>query len=265
MLRKTLLRQWRKLSTTLITAMLMHTPAMAENARWYQIEVIVAQSSGIKDGGELLDRQAPIYIRNKGQRLTRLNAFKKQVRALGIADQDNQSEIADVTSNVLNTKAASSTAAKKRTVTKAVALPSLDNTPYVALPPEYRQLNHLARRLKSAKNYSVLYHEAWRQPLVKTAEVDWIELKTGAKSGGRHTLEGRIGLRLGNFLHIHTELLLNKLRKQGQNSSQKTNNLILAQYKLWEQRKVRSNELNYFDHPRLVVLARIIPFVPSMT
>ena len=89
MLRKTLLTQWRKLSIILITTILIHTPVMAENARWYQIEVIVGQASGIKDGGELLSRQAPIYIRNKGQRLTKLNAFKKQVQALGIADHDN--------------------------------------------------------------------------------------------------------------------------------------------------------------------------------
>jgi hypothetical protein len=74
-------------------------------------------------------------------------------------------------------------------------------------------------------------------------------------------------------LHVHSNIHLNqfpsitsgsKLTKQRIFSAgQSLVPVIETRYSLIQRRKMRSNELHYLDHPKLILLVKIIPFTPA--
>lgn len=104
-----------------------------------------------------------------------------------------------------------------------------------------------AEALRSDARFRVLLQKRW----VQTAE---------PKSGGPamqlatwdRELDGTLKFYLSRFLHIELNLLFQpKTAVIGGDAA--------PSYVIREQRRVRSNEINYFDHPKFGVLVRVTP------
>lgn len=79
---------------------------------------------------------------------------------------------------------------------------------FVLLPKAERTLNESAGGISRARDMRLLFHEAWRQPMLAADEGPSIIIQ-GGNSYGEHTeLEGSIHLSLSRYLHIYTNLWL---------------------------------------------------------
>lgn len=93
--------------------------------------------------------------------------------------------------------------------------------------------------------YRVLAHQHWQQT---------IDAKTVAKpvpvlATNTAELEGTIRFFMSRHLHLDVDLLFRDVTAE-------SGNIV---YRLSEQRKLKSQETHYFDHPRFGVLVRIMP------
>lgn len=94
-------------------------------------------------------------------------------------------------------------------------------------------------------HYRVLAHQHWQQT---------IDAKTVAKpvrvtAANPAELEGTIRFFMSRHLHLDVNLLF-------RDATPGSGNVV---YRLSEQRKLKSQETHYFDHPRLGVLVRVMP------
>lgn len=89
-------------------------------------------------------------------------------------------------------------------------MPDLSRDPMLKLPPAERQLNGHARALERRSGYQVLFHEAWRQPMVEDQELPALVITGGEKFGDHFELEGNIRLSLSRYLHLNTDLWLTR-------------------------------------------------------
>ncbi|MFK8052697.1 MAG: CsiV family protein [Woeseiaceae bacterium] len=101
------------------------------------------------------------------------------------------------------------------------------------------------QRLRSSRDYRPISHGAWRQPVYGESEKTTLQLSSVARTPA--AMGGEITLFVSRFLHLKLDLQLAA-------DSADTNTLV---YKLDEQRKMRSAELHFFDHPRFGAIALI--------
>jgi len=150
----------------------------------------------------------------------------------------------------------------------------LENVEFITLPADQRILNNEARMLEKHEDYKVLVHQSWRQILKGNKAINWIDIKGGYAWGGHQQLEGSLGFSKGRFLHVHSELHLNQFPSIQSASSQRAKQrlfsagqslvpIVETRYSLIQRRKMRSKQLHYIDHPKLVLLVKIIPFTPA--
>ncbi len=117
-------------------------------------------------------------------------------------------------------------------------------TPEAAVSPPYLQPT-IASLLDQDGHYRVLAHQHWQQT---------IDAKTVAKpvrvmATNPAELEGTIRFFMSRHLHLDVNLLFRDVAAG-------SGNLV---YRLSEQRKLKSQETHYFDHPRLGVVVRVMP------
>lgn len=125
------------------------------------------------------------------------------------------------------------------------AEPSLPEGFTVAATP--RQLDAVARRLNTG-GFQLLWHQAWIQP---PAERDGAELSLLAALGqgtASSALSGRIDLSAGRFLHLGVDIEL-----QSETGLEAT---------MHQRRRIRPRVEQYFDHPRIGIVAVITPVEP---
>ena len=95
-------------------------------------------------------------------------------------------------------------------------------------------------RLKAGR-YRVLWHQAWTQRAFDRGEEGATPLPVLAAFGGGpadEALEGSVELSAGHYLHLGLKLTRPAAEATGT-------------YTLSQRRRVKINELHYFDHPRL--------------
>jgi len=117
-------------------------------------------------------------------------------------------------------------------------------TPEAAVSQPYLQPT-IASLLDQDGHYRVLAHQHWQQT---------IDAKTVAKpvrvmAANPAELEGTIRFFMSRHLHLDVNLLFRDVAAG-------SGNLV---YRLSEQRKLKSQETHYFDHPRLGVVVRVMP------
>jgi hypothetical protein len=150
----------------------------------------------------------------------------------------------------------------------------LENVEFINLPSDLRILNNEARMLENNADYNLLAHKSWRQIIKGNKAINWIDINGGYAWGGHQQLEGSLGFSKGRFLHVHSELHLNQFPSIQSASSQRAKQrlfsagqslvpIVETRYSLIQRRKMRSKELHYIDHPKLVLLVKIIPFTPA--
>jgi hypothetical protein len=152
----------------------------------------------------------------------------------------------------------------------------LDNEEFISLPLDLRILNNEVKALTNNDQYDVLLHQSWRQILIGNKAINWINIGSGYSWGGHQQLEGRLGFSKGRFLHIFSDLHLNQFQSFATDMSQRASRQSLqldrslapqikTRYSLVQRRKMRSKELHYLDHPKLVLLVKVIPYTPAET
>ncbi|HEC75544.1 MAG TPA: hypothetical protein ENI26_14440 [Methylophaga aminisulfidivorans] len=118
-------------------------------------------------------------------------------------------------------------------------------------------MNHLAgvsQRLSKASNYRVLYQESWRQPILSKSRSKSVNIES---SNG--LIEGRIKLFRISYLHADIDLWF-KENGDIPFAAEDSSNVNYPYNPHLEQiRRIRSNKLNYFDHPRVAAIIQITP------
>ena len=123
--------------------------------------------------------------------------------------------------------------------------PIADLTDAVTLgdaPPEDSPLSTAAKTLERDGNYRVLVYQHWRQTAEERSATKPVRLRN---TDGQ--LDGTLRFYLSRFLHVDLDLAL-------QEKAPATGEL---NYRLSENRRIKTQELNYFDHPKFGVLMRV--------
>ncbi len=171
--------------------------------------------------------------------------------------------------------------------------------PYYLLPASQRALERDAKAIQRSYNYRLLFHEAWRQPVVDQPEAPSLLISAGDKFGQQHELEGTIALSVSRYLHLQTNLWFTRFtHNYGQERSnwpelplrpdQRKFSLDAAKSpSAWQQfnppaddydkilstpflperisilkqkRRMRSGEVHYIDHPHLGIVILCTPY-----
>jgi hypothetical protein len=144
---------------------------------------------------------------------------------------------------------------------------------FTPVPTNERSLNPQAATLARSGNYTLLFHQAWRQTIY--ANKTNIAISGGKVFNGHHELEGSISLSVGQYLKIQTNLWLTKFAPAGTSIAESwpelpnlpnsftsdvdTSNPIQRIVKLNQERTMRSNEVHYIDHPVMGLIIKITP------
>jgi len=155
------------------------------------------------------------------------------------------------------------------------------------LSAENYRLTKQAKRIKNNKNYTLLIHKAWKQAGLASDQAFSVHLnsletevkkvdKTGElavtpmlytsiqetmKSTVPHTeyLEGDVKLIMSRYLHISANLILHKYTKSLNEEDLITNNKEHL-FKINIERRMKSKEIHFIDHPLLGILVIATPF-----
>ncbi len=128
---------------------------------------------------------------------------------------------------------------------------------FTELTADAYRMNAIRSTLAGSGRYRVLYHRVWRQPAYDRGHAVGYPVHTTATSG-RDSVTGAITLLKERYLHLDVDLLLTTGGNAPAAYSNGTGSLPV--YRLAEKRRIRSNELHYFDHPRFGVIARVTPY-----
>lgn len=135
------------------------------------------------------------------------------------------------------------------------------------------QLNREADAIAGRRNWRILLHTAWRQTVDDPSRAIAVIVNGGKAFGSHHELEGTFTLSVEHFLRADANLWLSRFA----NNTVATSTTVLPNppgviasgdatpftaiqtVLLQEQRRLRSGELHYFDHPRLGLVVLVTP------
>lgn len=140
------------------------------------------------------------------------------------------------------------------------------------LPNTERTLNKEEGAL-SRRGFPILFHGAWRQPVETATRATGVLINGGRGAGVQRELSGYVTLSAENYLHIDVNLWLSQFAAAGEIADGPqlpvpngvvadpavTPAAISKLFVLTQQRKLRSGELHYFDHPRFSALIAVKP------
>ena len=142
--------------------------------------------------------------------------------------------------------------------------------------------DHVAK-LERSSRYNVLLYKSWQQ--IGLSDADAIDIQidtTDIESTKNHdttmfdpnynqtpinnkklqsTLQGTLKLILRRYLHLHTNLHYNRLNETYRAVSPTLYDHEFNEFEIKSQRKMRSRELHYIDHPLLGILIYVSPIV----
>jgi len=125
-------------------------------------------------------------------------------------------------------------------------------------PATNNTLNSIASRLSSSSQYRVHYHQSWQQYIMRKGSAKAVNI---ISTDG--LVEGTVRLDKATYLHASVDLWLKKntgkLNSWSDVSSEGTNISAPRNPHLVESRRIRSNELDFFDHPKMGALLKITP------
>jgi len=99
--------------------------------------------------------------------------------------------------------------------------------------------------------YRVLSHAQWQQTVESNPKVPVKPVRIVSLGAAAATeLDGPVRFSMSRFLHLDVNLVY---RPQGLDPA------VAPIYRISEQRRIRSQETQYFDHPQFGVLVRVMP------
>tara|TARA_R110001606_G_scaffold361754_7_gene515411 strand:- start:333426 stop:334031 length:606 start_codon:yes stop_codon:yes gene_type:complete len=125
-------------------------------------------------------------------------------------------------------------------------------------PATNNTLNTIASRLSSSSQYRVHYHQSWQQYIMRQGGAKAVKI---ASANG--LIEGTVRLDKATYLHASVDLWLklnaSQVNSWSDASSTGTNFNAPRNPHLVESRRIRSNDLDFFDHPKMGALLKITP------
>ncbi|MGS2723355.1 CsiV family protein [Porticoccus sp. GXU_MW_L64] len=190
--RTTVFRAIRQLLCLSLLLPALPATAADDAEKWYQVEVIVFQQTD-----------------HYGQEQPR--------RDVTLTYPDNHLELFDPNQVVENEEAATEVVETVAKTPNSILLtPEPDSAipeqeqPFQVLESGQRQLNNYATALHRRSGYQVLYHQAWRQPGISSAQAPWVLVRAGDRYGEHFELEGSLRLVRSRYLHLETNLWLSR-------------------------------------------------------
>ena len=124
-------------------------------------------------------------------------------------------------------------------------------------------------RLQRSPLYRVVFHRAWIQPVPDRDQIVPMLIQVGDRVGAGRRIEGILGVTRERYLHLDTRLWYAPDPGPAMDTATAFDGTFVesgadgAGYtELHEQRRMRSGELHYLDHPKFGVLARVDPVLP---
>lgn len=130
---------------------------------------------------------------------------------------------------------------------------TLFNPDFELLHPQVHQMTSVAARLGQSGRYRVLLHLSWKQPAFSESEAQAVHIKSVPQNTGGAIIDGTVRLHRARYLHLNADLILFP--------EFDLSNL----FRLRQSRRMRSNELHFFDHPVFGILAQVTPVEDSAT
>ena len=130
---------------------------------------------------------------------------------------------------------------------------------FTELAAAYYTLNNISQALERSGRHTVLFHRAWRQLAYDKARAVAYPVHSIAENR-RDSIEGVIKLVRERFLHLDVNLQLMSAINGTQVMFSDSPNSKPA-FELVESRRINSNVLHYFDHPRFGLIARVTPYI----
>ncbi len=125
-----------------------------------------------------------------------------------------------------------------------------------ARPGPNSDLSKAAKALEAGGDYVILTHKRWEQNAEPRSTAKW--MRVGNPNSFESDLIGTMRFYQGRYLHIELELLF---RDRSVVTVSSTDGVVaLPQvYRISEHRRIRSLEVNYFDHPKFGALVQVTP------
>lgn len=145
-----------------------------------------------------------------------------------------------------------------------------DASGFKPLSPGLYKLGGVYNELKFSREYRPVLHLAWRQPALNQSRARYVNIRKALSETGPDSnpdqelkIDGLIRIRSSQFLHADVDLFYfvnpvseSFLRSRGTASSlESPGGLRFAELK--ETRRMKLNELHYFDHPVFGLFLRV--------
>ena len=131
---------------------------------------------------------------------------------------------------------------------------------FTELASDSYSIENISNALQRSGRYSVLFHRAWRQPANDKAHAVAYPIHSLAENG-QDSVEGIIKLVRERFLHLDVDVQLMSAA-QGREVLYSDSPNSQPVFELIETRRIKSNVLHYFDHPRFGMIAKVTPYIP---
>jgi hypothetical protein len=130
------------------------------------------------------------------------------------------------------------------------------------LPKSQFRLTTQRNALARSAPYRPLVHLAWRQVVPGRQQAKPFELPSGQHNPDRAYVDGLVGVSVERYLHLDLDLRLHLpgAAAAPATSLEEYEDYGVPEIRLRQQRRMRSKELHYFDHPRFGVIALITPY-----
>ncbi|MAZ89759.1 MAG: hypothetical protein CL693_19155 [Cellvibrionaceae bacterium] len=189
-----------------------------EADRWYQVEVILfAHKQTASD--EILRNDIALAYPPNWIQLKDPEALVEACEAAAQAEQSSTTtdSARDISALEPTDNTAETTAETHDSLCPQMAdsedrdeamrqLVDLEREAYYLLPKAMRALNEQAQELKWSRAHRVLFHEAWRQPILNSDRATSILVSAGESYGQHKELEGTFSISVSRYLHLRTNL-----------------------------------------------------------
>jgi hypothetical protein len=142
---------------------------------------------------------------------------------------------------------------------------AIELTDLTPIPESQWILKNEEQSLKRHNN-SILFHAAWQVSANDARQGQIVHLKSldNAAEEQIHELDGSVGIRLERFFNIHFNLRfylpLERINSYNLTNITTDNTMPFFSFKLNKSLRMRSQELNYIDHPLYGILIKIMPY-----
>lgn len=142
-----------------------------------------------------------------------------------------------------------------------------------------KKLTDYLNLLKQNSNYQILKYISWSQPTLSKKRSPKVPFSSAREDDNdlpseiHSDLEGSVKFYLGSFLQLdlnltyspQSDLNLESSDDATKDSTDLHGTMVRGKYTIREKRRVRIDEINYFDHPMFGVIAMVFPSDKKIT